>query len=692
MPTYQVTTDKGTYQVDTQGDNPTTQAPVDNQQSQNNVTNDLQSASSSLENISNPQQSQQPQENKPQGDLQDQIMQNIAQFGKNAYSVTPFAKRIAQLTGSNADDIYKQVGQPQGILQNISAMAGQMAPQIAMATPFIRGANVLLVGGKMAGAEITGAQNLIKSAIPTVTGKIAGGIVGSPMVRGALGLGSYSGAKTALMGGDGQEVTDATTQGIQQGLIYGALGKLGATLMPAKVLGKYAETAGSAVGGAIAGALTSTGGDNATAQAIFQGGLAALTPEEKFDFHKMVSNNVTQPQWENYLRKSLQISPEDTKTILDNGIDEIQRVGEMKQQVSNPTTGGNDTLGPVQMAKKFYQQGIQDIRGKLSQKFDEAIKANENNNPKDINSFVSGLKDQVDKYGDPTSPIVTRFNKTYNALQGFNPTTAEEEIPGTKEQPNSPANIRKVTMSELPKNIQRQVRQQLGQSGDIANLTLNSLHELKQNLYDAVSDKTWRDPGNTTPEERFAKSLGNQIGQYIGKNNELYQKASSEWSRMKSVESDIRGLNTNNLGRDWANLDPANKIDMNNTVDGISSYFKNKGVGEYDPKGLLNKYHAWNAISNPDATSFRNNAALKIAFQKGAAIMGGAVGLPFGGASGAGIGAAIGNLAAIHYMRPSSYIPILRNMKPNLNIPDSMNSQEALGVLKKLISKQENNK
>ncbi len=685
MATYQVTTDKGNYQVDTQGDNQSSSSDIP-KPSQNNVTNDLQQASSALDNINTNQQSTQSQQssgnNQPRGNLQDQIMQNIAQFGKNAYSVTPFAKRIGQLqslvTGGqvNADDIYKDVGNPQGVLQNISAMAGQMAPQIAMATPFMKGANVLAAG----------ANEAIRNSIPNIGGKIAAGIVNSPMIRGAAGLGSYAGAKTALMGGNGQEISDATTQGIQQGIIYGALGKLGATFMPAKIFGKYAETAGSAVGGAIAGALTSTGGDNATAQALFQGGLAALTPEEKFDFHKMVSNNVTQPQWENYLRKSLQISAQDTKTILDNGIDEIQRVGEMKQQIPNPTTGGVDTLGPVQIAKQFYQTGIQNIRQKLSTQFDEAIKSNEGNNPKDINSFVSGLKDQVDKYADPTSPIVTRFNKTYNALQGFNPTTTEEEIPGTKEQTNAPANIRKVTMSELPKNIQGQVRQQLGQTGDISNLTLNSLHELKQNLYDAVSDKTWRDPGNTTPEERFAKSLGNQIGQYIGKNNELYQKSSSDWSKMKSVESDVRGLNTNNLGKDWANLDPANRIDMMNTLDGISSYFKQKGVGEYDPKGLLNKYHAWNAISNPDTTSFRNNAPLKVAFGQGASMVGGALGLPFG-LHGAAIGGTIGYLTALNYMRPSSYIPILRNMKPNLDVPDSMNSQEALKTLKKLIEK-----
>ena len=70
-----------------------------------------------------------------------------------------------------------------------------------------------------------------------------------------------------------------------------------------------------------------------------------------------------------------------------------------------------------------------------------------------------------------------------------------------------------------------------------------------------------------------------------------------------------------NLSLHSQKIDPALKIDMDNRLNSITSYFRQKGVQQYDPKGLLDKYHAYNSISNPDPTSFRNNAPMKIAFE-----------------------------------------------------------------------------
>ncbi len=655
MGTYQITTDKGTYQVET--DNPQNNFEQINSQDVNNTLDKM-----------SPEGQNQPKA--PAQSFGDQVMNNIAQFGKSAYEVTPFAKRIAQLTGSKADEIYAQVGNPDGILQNISSLAGEMAPQVAMAAPFMKGANILM----------TGMQSLIKGAAPTAARAITGGIVGSPMVRGAVGLGAFSGTKAALTG---DNPVDATMQGVTQGLIYGALAKMGATFIPKRI--PFAESLGSAVGGGIAGALTAPNEDKRNASAVFMGALAALTPEERFDFHKTLANNVNPVQWERYLREGLQIPKDDTKVILDNGMQEIERVGTMQIPVNNQY-GGQDILTPVQIAQKFYQEGILNIRKNISGQFDEAIKNNDNQKPADIAEFLTGIKKQVDNYGDPTSPVVSRFNKTLSALEGFQPTTTQEELTGTKEQANVTPNLRKVSITDLPKNLQEQVRKQLGAKGDITNLNLNALHELKMKMFDAVSDKTWRDPGNTTPEERFAKSIGKQISEYIGKNNDLYKQATVEYAKMRKIQAHIMDLNTSDLGKNWNHLQPAQRADMLNTINGIGSYFKQKGVDEYNPKGLLEKYHAYNSISNPDPTSFRNNAPLKIAFERAGTIMGGIVALPLGGVHTAAIGSAVGYLTAVKYMRPSSYISILKMIKPNLQTPTSMSSGEALTTLKKIIS------
>ena len=135
MPTYQVTTDKGTYQVDTQDQS---QTPSSSQGSQGETTpttgvdqtsNDLSKASSSLDNINNNIYNNTiNNQTNNKSSVIDDASTNLAQFGKGIYE-NPISKLIVRplddaFNGGQAQNFYNNLPNPKGISQNISSGIG----------------------------------------------------------------------------------------------------------------------------------------------------------------------------------------------------------------------------------------------------------------------------------------------------------------------------------------------------------------------------------------------------------------------------------------------------------------------------------------------------------------------------------------------------------------------------------------
>ena len=121
----------------------------------------------------------------------------------------PHAKQIQETQES--------IPSPQTGIAKAGRITGQLAPELAMMAPFMKGA----------------------SAIPKIP----------QAIKTALGIGAYEGVKAKAQN---RPVLPAAATGASAGLLLSGAGKLGATAIPKKIPG--AERLGTALGMGTAGA------------------------------------------------------------------------------------------------------------------------------------------------------------------------------------------------------------------------------------------------------------------------------------------------------------------------------------------------------------------------------------------------------------------------------------------------------
>jgi hypothetical protein len=167
----------------------------------------------------------------------------------------PFGQRMASVVSGqplrNIQQTLSSIPEPQA--RTFGMALGKALPDIAMATPVMRGAGLL-------------------GQIPRV-GKFI-----PPIAKTTAGLSAYSGIKAKAQR---QPVAPAIIGGVGQGLLFGGLSKLGATTIPSRI--PFAERLGSALGGATAGAII--GGT--PEETAFFGALGAIFPNQKMTVSKL---------------------------------------------------------------------------------------------------------------------------------------------------------------------------------------------------------------------------------------------------------------------------------------------------------------------------------------------------------------------------------------------------------------------
>lgn len=191
-----------------------------------------------------PQQSQQI--------LPSQITQNpdvqlMASWLRNI----PFGQRVSSVVSrqplENIQRTLSAIPEPQS--KTLGMAIGKALPDIAMATPFMRGAGLL--------GKIPKIGRFIPSIAKTTTG-----------------LGAYSGIKAKAQN---QPVLPATLQGMGSGALFHGAGKIGASLIPPIIPG--AERIGSALGGYATGKLLNPQEDK---EAMFYGAIGGIFPSQRF--------------------------------------------------------------------------------------------------------------------------------------------------------------------------------------------------------------------------------------------------------------------------------------------------------------------------------------------------------------------------------------------------------------------------
>jgi len=163
----------------------------------------------------------------------------IPQFTKGLYENLPFGKRIVGMlpNAPQIEQLQAETARPQGFLPMFARGVGSVAPDLAMSSPFMRGAGL----------------------IPKIPG----------IAKAGLGFGAYGGTKAAVQG---EPIVPSALSSAGSAALFHGAGKIGAGVVP-----QFGGRLGSALGGATAGAIT--GGEEGMALGA---GLGALYPSQPY--------------------------------------------------------------------------------------------------------------------------------------------------------------------------------------------------------------------------------------------------------------------------------------------------------------------------------------------------------------------------------------------------------------------------
>lgn len=660
-------------------------------------------AVSPIDNIdftSSPVQAPDQNSNNPQNASQlspaDKALEIAGQFGKGVYA-NPLAHPILRFLSSlsptiglkdTAEQTYANLRTPQGIMENVAYGAGAVVPLLAATTPIMKGVNLALDG--LAGGS---------STIPVI-GKLTSFLKNSDIAKAGITGYAYGQAEAQAANAQGSQIDahEYAKNSAMQFMLWGGLTRLGATFgakmlpkdlpaaskivsaMPDALKKAYTpEGLGSIAGGMIAGSMNAPDNQQGIAGAIIGGALSALNPSEQFQFKQGMGkalgfngvSAITDHWGKNFA--------EANDVIQQNGYDAVEKAGTQSVQVQN-NLGGNDILATPQIVYIKNQEALGDIKKDKSALFDKALQENENINPKGINSFLSLLRQRVSEIKDPTSPVVRNFNKIYDAMQGFMTTYSTTENLGEtgKQVPEKDALFRESEIRKLPLKLQEQVRAEQARLSELrgdnnTTIGLNALHQIKMEMEDMVSPRTWAGEQAFSPDERLASGIAKQISTYIGRNNPSYAKAAQEWRTYKEIEGKVYSLDPTKLSQNMLSFDEVHRNIRENDLGQIAQYFKNNGKIDSDSRGLLKKYYAYQTYNNPSEAGLAKNYPVRAILS---ALVGGAV-----QSSGLPGGFLLGGLAGWHMGNPQAWLPVLKGASIASLISKSKSSTSTLPIM-----------
>lgn len=677
MPSYQITTDKGVYQVDTEGGQTAPAASTNAVTSTTNtapattgISNDLQQASSALDSLGTPDTASPQTSDIPP--TPDNTSNLIGQFGKAVYSnpiVHPALKALGDWAGANPDQAYASLGDPSTVAQKVASGLGSAAPLMAIAGPM--GMGIEAGAGALAGAT---------RGIP-ILGKMTAMLGDSQLAKTALTGFSYGAAEGKAMQAQGQNVDIGANASntAAQFLLWGALAKGGATLgskfIPKALLKQpellknmplvgpatknffTPEGLGSIAGGAVSGALNAPDQQTGIAGAIVGSALSSMNPMEQAQFRKGMGKTLGFGGISAITDHFGKAFAEANDIFEKHGFDDVAKAG--TQQIQKPNElGGTDTQSTPQIVNDTYNGAMKEIGKQKSALFDTALMSNENIKPPAMNSFMSLLQQRVNEIKDPTSPVVKQFNKMYEAIQGFQGTTSETEIAGTKDTPNAAPNLRQVTMRELPPAIRMKIQAQ--QQAQTSSMTLNGLHQIKMVMQEMVSPRSWAGEQAMTSDEKMASGISKQISNFIGKSNSKYSEASKQYAQFKNFQGKVYSLDPLKLSQNILAMDDVHRNIRENELNQISAYLKANGQSKADAKNLLEKYYAYQIYNNPISQGFAKSFAVR---EVSTAALAGL--LHFSGLPGGGL---IGGLAGWNMSNPAAWLPVLKGASDAKNL------------------------
>ena len=553
-----------------------------------------------------------------QGNLSNKV---IAQFMTGVAESFPGGKTITDNGKKLPSKLpLSEVPEPNTIPAKVAREVGRALPDIAMATP------VLGLAGM----------------IP--------GVGSSALATGVTGLGAYGAAKGAATQGP-KGIIPGAAGGAVSGASYGVGGRLGATLMPKMIPG--AERIGTAIVSAAIATILQKNENEKTADAIFAAGIGALSPVKGYDVKGAVASKLPFEVIGERLNK---IPRESTRVIMDEGWDEVKRVGKMRQVEKDPNTGADQVKNAANIAKDYTRQGLKEAREINGDLYDKVEGMNFEVSKDQMKQVIQNMKEIKDsRIKDPSSPFHTVFNKALSSLLG----------------------VRQQALGDFKGDLSESEINDMIERSDYTNkTTIGGVNNIKKAMWDYVKAGNWKKPQNMSNEEATAKEIGDFLSNSIHLSNEGMKLADGEWRKMKDVEDDAFNLSSRDLSVNWKRLEPSLKNEQENQLNKIDSYFANKGLGKYQIKSMLEKYHAYNEWTNPAMGSLREQLPMRM-------MMGAGIGALVGGKA----GAALGSAAVYKYGRPEAFTGLLAKVKPGsrgnkVDIEKAHETQTAFEVIK----------
>ena len=635
MPTYEITTDGGKYEVTTEessGQNPGIfDMPQEQQATQGKVA-----------------------EGKPLD-----VVNMVGQFGKGVYTnpiLHPILKYIAQGTGSKAEQEYAALPVPVGTPENISAMLGSAVGAGATAIPLTAGAAMLPVVG------------------------------GSAVAANALGMGAYGGAEALArnMQGENVNVGQSMLQSAGGGALMGGMGRLGASIVPSGIPG--AERIGSALGGAAAGALTAPEGQQGDS-AMLGGLMGAVLPSERFNAIGALANGVGPIPGLGYEKTAVIMGKIFNKSIGDavrdvqryGGIDEVRKIGEWSNVAPD---GTKQTMMDVAQATR--EQGVGQVHKVLSDQFERVLPAIEQINlGKGGEEFLAGIKKEIGKIAEPptTSALKNIWEKYQDYLYKTTLPRETLEKNGIRIVDSDPQDLsaldkeaqikiegatkrlqkgasRSIARQDLPEHLLAQIEAQEAKQSGPKELSPTALDRLKREL------STYGHKGAETVDKAQARKIADRISTYLkdADSTGAYRQLMDHYTRLIKVEDEVGSWDAVKLSKQYKGTDPTSENAMNNSIKVIDNYFKSGAVAEllkgrntnFLTEDLINKYHTYQTLANPNLFGFSHVYPLRV--------MGGAMtGMALGGVLGP-LAGPIGGVAAWKLSNPQSWMPLINEL------------------------------
>lgn len=579
----------------------------------------------------------------------------VAQFGKGAYNaVTSPFQGAADLISKNpeltkfildhspsalteAQNTYSKVGAPQGVPEHLANIGGEVLPNIAMASPFMKGASMGL--------------GLIPKFGPKLTQ--------SAIASGGLGLGAFQGAKD-VASGDTQNLGQDMLGAAGQGALFGAAGRVGSSLIPKQI--PFAGRIGSALGGAAAGGITSSQQPAATddekmANVLFGAGLGAVNPIDRYSISKRIASS---PKLvEHYGTDILDIPKADTTRWFERGADKIFDAG--KSNVPQETL---DTL----------KQGEKSLRYRLDRIYKKDLNptmARTVVDPNEIFGDVPGsglyskILEHLGQLSDPNDPLIKNIEKKLTTLKGAYSASGGDTVQKLVDMFGiNPERISSITGGGTrASNVKAQ------------NITLEDLFKVKRSIYDMLSNQDFitSHPQN---DARVTKNIAKEIDTFI--NSKLpgrYAVLNRQYSKFKDIQTTISDLTMDQL--DPNSHIPFKKLSVNPNritdpslrneaiarLQDIENYFKDNHLGQYKFVDRLKDYHTYQEWNSNKMASLRKAIVPKMIV--GGLLSGsmGAAGGVLGGHVGAKIGAGAGVIKTMELLTPKNWLPILKHAK-----------------------------